>query len=70
MVLSNVIVDVTISCRSFEFGQSHAKVSAGSPNDFHEYLNRQEEDIEFTKEIEQIGKITFLDCLVTRDDNI
>ena len=70
MVLSNVIVDVTISCRSFVFGQSRAKVSAGSPNDFHEYLNRQEEDIEFTKEIEQIGKIPFLDCLVTRDDNI
>ena len=29
MVLSNVIVDVTISCRSFVFGQSRAKVSAG-----------------------------------------
>ena len=28
MVLSNVIVDVTISCRSFVFGQSR-KVSAG-----------------------------------------
>ena len=29
MVLSNVIVDVTISRRSFVFGQSRAKVSAG-----------------------------------------
>ena len=28
MVFSNVIVDVTISRRSFEFGQSRAKVSA------------------------------------------
>ena len=28
MVLSNVIVDVTISRRSFVFGQSRAKVSA------------------------------------------
>ena len=29
MVLSNVIVDVTICCRSFVFGQLHAKVSTG-----------------------------------------
>ena len=28
MVLSNVIDDITISCCSFVFGQSHAKVSA------------------------------------------
>ena len=33
MVFSNVIVDVTIfSRRSFVFGQSHAKVSAGFTN--------------------------------------
>ena len=32
MVLSNVIVDVTISLRSFVFGQSRAKVSAGFIN--------------------------------------
>ena len=29
MVFSNMIVDVTISCRSFGFSQSRAKVSAG-----------------------------------------
>ena len=29
MVFSNVIVDITISCRSFVFSQSHAKVSSG-----------------------------------------
>ena len=32
MVFSNVIVDVTIPRRSFVFGQSHAKVSAGFTN--------------------------------------
>ena len=32
MVFSNVIVDVTISCRSFVFSQSRAKVSAGLTN--------------------------------------
>ena len=31
-VLSNVIVDVNISCRSFVFSQSRAKVSAGFTN--------------------------------------
>ena len=32
MVLSNVIVDVTIPCRSVVFGQSRAKVSVGFSN--------------------------------------
>ena len=32
MVFSNVIVDVTIPLRSFLFGQSRAKVSAGFTN--------------------------------------
>ena len=32
MVFSNVIVDVTISCHSFVFSQSRAKVSAGFTN--------------------------------------
>ena len=32
MVFSNVFVDVTISRRSFVFGQSRAKVSAGFTN--------------------------------------
>ena len=35
---------------------------------FHEHLNRQNADIQFTKEIEENGKIPFLDCLVTRDN--
>ena len=32
MVFSNVIVDITISYRSFVFSQSRAKVSAGLTN--------------------------------------
>ena len=32
MMLSNVIVDVTLPRRSFVFGQSRAKVSAGFTN--------------------------------------
>ena len=39
-------------------------------DDFHEHLNRQNEDIQFNKEIEENGIIRFLDCLVTRDNNI
>ena len=38
-------------------------------DDFHEHLHRQNADIQFTKEIEENGKIPFLDCLVTRDNN-
>ena len=38
-------------------------------DDFHEHLNRQNAHIQFTKEIEENGKIPFLDCLVTRDNN-
>ena len=36
---------------------------------FHKHLNGQNADIQFTKEIEENGKISFLDCLVTRDNN-
>ena len=38
-------------------------------DDFHEHLNRQNADIQFTKKIEENGKLPFLDCLVTRDSN-
>ena len=38
-------------------------------DDFPEHLNKQNADIQFTKEIEENGKILFLDCLVTRDNN-
>ena len=35
----------------------------------HEYFNRQNADIQFTREVEENGKISFLDCLVSRHDN-
>ena len=38
-------------------------------DDFHEHLNIENADMQFTKEIEENGKIPFLDCLVTRDNN-
>ena len=38
-------------------------------DNFHEHLNRQNPDIQFTKEIEENGKIPFIDFLVTRDNN-
>ena len=36
---------------------------------FHKHLNRQNTDIQFTREVEENGKIPFLDCLVARHDN-
>ena len=38
-------------------------------DEFHEHLNDQNTNIQFTKEIEENGKMPFLDCLVTRDNN-
>ena len=35
----------------------------------HEHLNEQNTNIQFTKEIEENGKILFLNCLVTRENN-
>ena len=36
---------------------------------FHDHLNEQNADLQFTKEIEENGKLPFLDCLVSRDNN-
>ena len=38
-------------------------------DEFHEHLNEQNTNIQFTKEIEENGKMPFLDCLGTSDNN-
>ena len=38
-------------------------------DEFHEHLNEQNTNIQFTKEIEENGKIPFHDCLLTRENN-
>jgi len=38
-------------------------------DDFYDHLNEQNADIQFTKEIEENGKLTFLGCLVSRENN-
>ena len=42
----------------------HDKIDA-----FHHYLNEQNTEMQFTREVEENGKLPFLDCLVSRDDN-
>ena len=36
-------------------------------DDFHDHLNEQSAAIQFTKEIEENGKLPFLDCLLSHD---
>ena len=36
---------------------------------FHNHINEQNCDIQFTKEIEENGTIPFLDCLISHDNN-
>ena len=38
-------------------------------DDFHDHSKKKKADIQFTKEIEENGKLPFLDCLVSRDNN-
>jgi len=38
-------------------------------NEFHEHLNKQNTSIQFTKEIEEKGKIPKLDCSITHKNN-
>ena len=44
-------------------------VHKGEIDAFHDHLNEQNADIQFTKEIEESEKLPFLDCLVSRDNN-
>ena len=38
-------------------------------NVFHDHLNEQNANIQFTKEIKENGKLPFLDCLVSHSNN-
>ena len=38
-------------------------------DEFHDHLNEQNADIQFTREVEETGQLPLLDCLVSRDEN-
>ena len=50
-------------------GDTFTAVHKDEIDDFHDQLNEQNADIQFTKEIEENGNLPFLDCLVSRDNN-
>ena len=52
------------------FDDTFTAVHKDEIDPFHEHLNRQNAEIQFTREVEENGKIPFLDCLVSRHDNI
>ena len=56
-----------ISLVTLRWRHIHRIVHKDEIDDFHEHLNRQNAAIQFTEEIEENGKIPFLDCLVTRE---
>ena len=58
---------IPLSLRYFD--ATLATVQKDDIDDFHDHLNEQKADIQFTKEIEENGKLPFLDCLVSRDNN-
>ena len=39
-------------------------------DEFHDHLNKQNGDIQFTREVEENGQLPILDCLVSRVENI
>ena len=48
---------------------TNAAVHENKIDEFHEHLSEQNTNIQFTKKIEENGKIPFLDCLVTPENN-
>ena len=60
---TNDIALVTLRCRHLR-RRSQRRIDA-----FHDHLNERNADIQFTKEIQENGKLPFQDCLVSRDNN-
>ena len=57
----------TIPLRIRDVDDTFTTVQKDEIDDFHEHLTCT--DIQFTKQIEENGKIPFLACLITRDNN-
>ena len=63
------LLNLCLTSTYFQYNGKHYKQLHGTAMDFHDHLNEQNADIQFTKEIEENGKLPFLDCLVSRDNN-
>ena len=75
IVMQNIEEHVLATCRQTILlwlryvDDTFTAVHKDEIDDFHKHLNEQHADIQFTREIEEDGKLQFLDCLVSHDNN-
>ena len=75
IVMQNIVESALSTCRQMiprwlrYVHDTFTVVGQDEIDAFHHRLNRQNTYIQFTREVEENGKLPFLDCLVSRDDN-
>ena len=73
--MQNIVESVLSTCRQTiprwlrYVHETFTVVGQDEIDAFHHHLNRQNTYIQFTREVEENGKLPFLDCLVSRDEN-
>ena len=75
IVMQNIVESALSTCRQTiprwlrYVHETFTVVGQDEIDALHHHLNRQNTYIQFTREVEENGKLPFLDCLVSRDDN-
>ena len=75
IVMQNIVESALSTCRQTiprwlrYVHETFTVVGQDEIDAFHHHLNRQNTYIQLTREVEENGKLPFLDCLVSRDEN-